>query len=708
MLKTASGVETTEFELHDSILFEATALSPRTGYTVSILDDNGKLINAIRLSTDDNGVIPETVLWYDIGVSFCSESPKRLPPGAMFLAPDVRDPGFAGRTYTLRIAEKEEVARETAFRIVADSTRPTLYAADARGCPRSGFLVGEENIWVVGRGFPAGCIIRLSAVDADSEWEDGDPLEDRTGQYDDGRSPLLELGPAETGFQRLLWPRGLTSVGSYDIVAEVISYPFGTYHVDPDVQAQNVLANPTHSGFVVQRRPGAMEPLEQDAAGVRMSRLAFRDTFLTSENVFVGVDPYIHPSYMGATADVYIVPHKTESQWVADPSLPDVTGFIETVTIQPGACANCYSTLAWAAPLTLGDYDVVLDFNQDGTYTPMDDLIDSLDAVGFTVSEVRVDTISFRYSGSGALTLYDNAAGSVVDPPEYAVNTVKPAAWVRGGSHSVEVSLKAVPSASSAQIWAEGGLGGLNSASSPVTVSFSGGSGQATLNVNSPPSAIGKREFLWNWKYRNLGGSVTGPMAMGWTGTHLLYTTHAAPQPPMTTPWVDVLEYATTWAGGETTEAAVVEEIVEGIYSSGMVYSGAQHHTSGMTSFDLTSLFNELRTPGLTVYMDCRDCANLFHVLTNALGFNHEYLRIPGQFLYEQLWPMGHSNCNSNWWNYHQVGWCGSEVADASAKLDCPPPLVTAICNITANSYINYLTNTSGITAGSTGTCSPF
>lgn len=166
------------------------------------------------------------------------------------------------------------------------------------------------------------------------------------------------------------------------------------------------------------------------------------------------------------------------------------------------------------------------------------------------------------------------------------------------------------------------------------------GSGQGILNVNSVPTSIGKHLFKWDWKYKNINRSSTTTKPMGATGEHTVYTVHSTPKTPMTTPWLEVLEYATNWASGETTEADVINKIVNGIYNSGMVYNGGGHHTTGMGNFNLTAVFDELRTPGFTVYMDCRDCANFFHVLTNALGFNHQYLRIPGGFTYKPILSM--------------------------------------------------------------------
>src|SRR5262249_34453776 len=133
--------------------------------------------------------------------------------------------------------------------------------------------------------------------------------------------PLIELGPSETYFKRLLWPRMLTSIGSYDMVAETIAYPFGTYRDAPRAEAQDVVANRSFSAFVVQRRPGTAQPLEVDIAGSTSSPFTFRSTFLTNENVYVGVDPALQPAFIGKTAGVYIVADKTDAQWTVDKNL---------------------------------------------------------------------------------------------------------------------------------------------------------------------------------------------------------------------------------------------------------------------------------------------------------------------------------------------------------------------------------------------------
>lgn len=638
-LTNSSGVETTEFQLHESMSFEAVRLEPRTGYVVQIIREDGEIITQSRLSSDQRGHIPETIIWYDIGILPCRDDSINVDMTTGLYRKGIGYTDYAGRNYAVRIFQDEMLVRELTFQVVMKAIRPTLYAADPRGCPKSGFLIGEEDVWVIGENFPKGSVIKLWAISAKTEWEDADELKDMTKQYHGEQPPIFELRGDGTGFKKQLWPKELTSIGSYDIVSEVITYPFGAYHISSTAQVRNVVSKLNYSGFVIQRRPGVGEPLEMDLAGVRQSQLAYRDAFLTTENVFVGVDPYVHPGYVGMTGDVYIVADKTDADWSVDNTLVDVTGYVESVNIQPGACANYYSTLAWSAPLTLGKYDVVLDFNNNGLYDP-GDLIDALDPIGFTVSEVRVNSISFNYTGSGAITVYDTLNYVNFSPPEYVVTApslIKPAALVRGGSYSVMVDFKATPAISLAQIWAEVGLGGLYSSGSPVDVSFSGGNGQGKFSINNVPNTVGKHLFYWNWKYQ----TSTGPADMGSTGEHLVYTVLATPVTPMTIPWQNILDFACTWADGANTNSGVCLDILSNGFSD--------HYTWNMDCHRLASDFVKLvSTQGIT---------GLQHKWA-SLG----YYGVIDDMAYQKTKafdPVGPT------WNYQQIEWSWHQWAEA-------------------------------------------
>lgn len=644
LLKTASGIETTDFQLHESIMFDAINLEPRTGYLIQIVREDGEIVTESRFSTDQHGQIPETVIWYDIGVLPCLKIP--MYSITHFSEHEIYDPEYAGKDYTLKIIEDEMVVREMTFRVAKETVRPRLYAADSRGCPKSGFLIGEEDVWVVGDNFPKGSIIRLWAVSAQTEWKDADLLKDMTKQYYSELPPIFELKGDKTSFKRLLWPKGLTSIGSYDIVAEVVTYPFGSYHPSSSAQVQNVVSDLSYSGFVIQRRQGVAEPLEMDLAGTRQSQLTYRETFLTNENVFVGVDPSVQPSYMGKTADIYIVADKTDAEWTLNPNLVDVTGYVEKITVQY-VCSNCWATLAWPAPLTSGKYDVVLDFNQNGKYDSGIDLIDALDPVGFTVSEVRVNSISFNYSGSGAITIYDNINNVNISPPEYlaATSKIKPAAWVKGGSYAVQVDFKAVPAISSAQIWAELGLGGLHSSSSPVTVSFTGGNGQGTFTVNSVPASVGKHLFHWDWKYKTSAGTFS----MGKTSQHIVYTVLATPIAPgptiSATPPLNVLDYACTWANGVTTKEKVCKDILSNGFKNHYNWVGNCHWLAG--AFDRL-----VSTQGINASQ---------HKWAKADNFPYKVGDIIVQKT-KAIDPVGpHAGLGTQTWNFHQ--WAEAEGA---------------------------------------------
>jgi hypothetical protein len=209
--------------------------------------------------------------------------------------------------------------------------------------------------------------------------------------------------------------------------------------------------------------------------------------------------------------------------------------------------------------LTPGKYDVVLDFDENGLYDPTTDAIDSLGEAGFVVCDIRVDTISFNYGGSGAITIDD--MGSHITAPEYvsAGHVVKPVAFVRNGSYSVKVKFSAAASISSAKVWAGGGLGGLNSSGTAVVVSSPNWEG--TFTINNVPNFVGKHLFDWYWKYKDVDGTPSGELEMGKTGEHLVYTVLSTPIGPSSTisaiPPLEILDYACIWANGATSKEQV-------------------------------------------------------------------------------------------------------------------------------------------------------
>ena len=97
----------------------------------------------------------------------------------------------------------------------------------------------------------------------------------------------------------------------------------------------------------------------------------FVRAFNQGSTVEVAVDPSQYPGVVGQTADLYLVAHKGEAEWAADPQLIDVRGQPQTVTFSDIDITNNTflvdsGTLDGFAGIGLGvPYDVVLDFNGD-------------------------------------------------------------------------------------------------------------------------------------------------------------------------------------------------------------------------------------------------------------------------------------------------------------------------------------------------------
>jgi len=99
----------------------------------------------------------------------------------------------------------------------------------------------------------------------------------------------------------------------------------------------------------------------------------------------VAIDPTRFPAIVGRTCNIFVVKHKSPSEWSTDPSLVDVTpGGALTATFVAGTIqANTFevaaaSTLNADAGAGIGvPYDVVLDCDQNGTLSD-GDFIDGL------------------------------------------------------------------------------------------------------------------------------------------------------------------------------------------------------------------------------------------------------------------------------------------------------------------------------------------
>lgn len=253
---------------------------------------------------------------------------------------------------------------------------------------------------------------------------------------------------------------------------------------------------------------------------------------------------------------------------------------------------------------------------------------------------------------------------------------------------------------------------------------------EVTLTLDgSIPSTVDERQFTWKWEVYGIT-SESGYCSATSTNytTHTYYTLLSTPQAPMAEPWSSVLEYACDWASGQSTESNVLSSLTNELYDCGVEYHGGEHYTkSSFTNLDLTDLLDDLSNPS-TVQMDCRDFSNFLHVLSNAVGMDGEYYRIyhtdtsyPNfpyifqAFLYNYLYPAGWpAPDDGDYWNYHQVGWFDSKVADPAAKIDndvnpttSPHTWKLVVGDLTIAQYNDKLTEEL-MKSGGTGICTVY
>jgi hypothetical protein len=94
------------------------------------------------------------------------------------------------------------------------------------------------------------------------------------------------------------------------------------------------------------------------------------DTFLVYQTVYVEGTGYTPE----ADYAIYIVPHQ---EWVDGEAIPEaVTGTASTITSD--ADGNVPATVVWESYLTVGEYDAVVDVNDNGVYDAETDVTDEM------------------------------------------------------------------------------------------------------------------------------------------------------------------------------------------------------------------------------------------------------------------------------------------------------------------------------------------
>lgn len=244
--------------------------------------------------------------------------------------------------------------------------------------------------------------------------------------------------------------------------------------------------------------------------------------------------------------------------------------------------------------------------------------------------------ISFNYEGGSsndAVTIRKNASTSISVPEYVKDSRNESCAFIKSQSnHKIKVKFSSNNSNMNylvkATVISGTGIGNVCEMfvapcdlNKTLTIDLSG----------SIPASIGKRTFTWKWEATAL--PINSPYCpitcTSVNTTHTYYTLLSAPQAPMGTPWTEVLNKACSWASGETSEADVMHEIVQGLYwYTDFLYDinyGAPRYTSSTTqSFNLTKMLSEIG--GSNIIVNCYDMGKAVKIFTTVLGCNSNYV----------------------------------------------------------------------------------
>ena len=224
----------------------------------------------------------------------------------------------------------------------------------------------------------------------------GSPLEIHlTGTPGQPATLLLDTSPGPTLVQGVSVPIGFTPnyrsfslgtippSGNLDLV---VTLPNRQKLADRTLYAAGVIVDPSFPGGLDVSNSAEISLVDRnmELAGNPLGsypHFEYVRSFNEGDPIGVAVEVSRFPEVIGRTGDVYLVAAKSRADWIADPSLTDVSGGPTTRTFVAGPInANAFQlnagTLSGDNGATIGvGYDLVIDLNQDGMLND-DDLVD--------------------------------------------------------------------------------------------------------------------------------------------------------------------------------------------------------------------------------------------------------------------------------------------------------------------------------------------
>ncbi len=327
---------------------------------------SGEVVFQTMVLTDENGELVDFPVWYFVNVD---ETGAAIDQSG---------------NYALHIVQAHHEKPWKNCRIpftVVNSLPPfaQLRLTDARGVFKQGSFLLNEDIFLQASGLPVSTNIRIYIQDHPGQYNDGTFYNDVSGGFE----PLI-TSSGGTINTTLIWPSAATP-GAYDVIVDL--EPFGEYN-DTDL-----ILNPVEPGFVVQvtqQTTDIIQDIACNSAGI------YKNVFDDNEAIFARVNPLSRPVLSDLHSAIYLMPHK--DSWTQD----DPLMYIESGgSMQSPVLCLTNPVSQWLAktrirtetkpkyrqPVRLwpGDYDVILDVNNNRLYDPGTDVLDGGSRPGFTI-----------------------------------------------------------------------------------------------------------------------------------------------------------------------------------------------------------------------------------------------------------------------------------------------------------------------------------
>lgn len=386
-------------QIGSSLEMTAAQLEPRAQYEFRVTFDGepDRLISFARVTSDGRGTIAPFVLWFHSGVTGCSTRPADERRPVRFRTFEEAEQALRGRVLrvTARGVRSDRAVLDLALPVSGRSSA-MVYPSDRNGCLLNSLETATGDLYVAGRNFQPGEALAISIVPNQRAWRVGDRVADVSGTGS-GAAAERVTADANGRFVVRAWDAPAQRRGAYDIVAQRVAQRVRGFDViDPGDLIS--YGSDTAMLLFLTYPPGG--PL-MDLAGRPLPRspyFEYADSFAnTNDDVWAAVDPtYIpagHPG--GQYAGYHVVAHRNTAGWAGDDSLTDISagGSVEVMPVKAG-CVNGTDTIIWPAPVTAGEYDVVVDFGStpaasqaawmgDGQYDPAQDFLDGSVQTGF-------------------------------------------------------------------------------------------------------------------------------------------------------------------------------------------------------------------------------------------------------------------------------------------------------------------------------------